>query len=436
MKKILLSLGVIVLVGAVVAGVTGAFYNDTETSSGNIFVAGSIDLKIDHTKQIYNGVDCETCSINLWSSESTQVTGGTGAFVGGYPTNAVALSVIHPNWIEEITGSDAEWIWVTNPVLVADTTNGAQYTFKKSFNWNGGVDGITLDLALAADNGYKIVFNGTTITDQLGTETNFGALVNTDAAEALMLPAVQNGLNTLEITVRNKSGSNNPASNPAGLLFDLTIERPGEECRNDSSFQNQCRLWSEKDLDGNDQFFNFDDIKPGDTGTNVISLHVYDNDAWACLIVHNKDDQENSLLGPEINAGDTAILGNPSGLGELSNYIDIFTWADTNGNGMYENGEIALGGPAPLSSFGSLASLDPSTEKQLTATTTSYIGLSWCAGTMTVNGNDITCDGSGMTNDAQSDSFSASLTAYAEQVRNNTNFSCDAINLDPEVENI
>ena len=34
-------------------------YNDTETSNGNIFVAGSIDLKVDPT-QTYNGVDCKT----------------------------------------------------------------------------------------------------------------------------------------------------------------------------------------------------------------------------------------------------------------------------------------------------------------------------------------------------------------------------------------
>ena len=58
MKKILLSLVAIVAVAGVVAGVTIAFYNDTETSAGNIFVAGSVDLKVDHTKQTYNGQAC------------------------------------------------------------------------------------------------------------------------------------------------------------------------------------------------------------------------------------------------------------------------------------------------------------------------------------------------------------------------------------------
>lgn len=48
MRKILLSLGMIVFVGAVAAGATGAFFNDTETSTGNTFAAGDIDLQIDN----------------------------------------------------------------------------------------------------------------------------------------------------------------------------------------------------------------------------------------------------------------------------------------------------------------------------------------------------------------------------------------------------
>ena len=32
-------------------------------------------------------------------------------------------------------------------------------------------------------------------------------------------------------------------------------------------------------------FFNFSDIKPGDIGEDTISLHVNNNNAWACLII-------------------------------------------------------------------------------------------------------------------------------------------------------
>src|SRR3990167_5026666 len=55
MKKILLSLSVVAAVAAVVLGATTAFYNDEETSSGNVLAAGAIDLSVDN-HSFYNGV--------------------------------------------------------------------------------------------------------------------------------------------------------------------------------------------------------------------------------------------------------------------------------------------------------------------------------------------------------------------------------------------
>jgi len=55
MKKILLSAVVVVAAAAVVVGATTAFFTDTETSTGNTFTAGAIDLKIDNSAW-YNGV--------------------------------------------------------------------------------------------------------------------------------------------------------------------------------------------------------------------------------------------------------------------------------------------------------------------------------------------------------------------------------------------
>ena len=55
MKKILLSMAVIIVVAGAVAGVTVAFFNDTETSTGNIFTAGSVDLTVDSFGATYNG---------------------------------------------------------------------------------------------------------------------------------------------------------------------------------------------------------------------------------------------------------------------------------------------------------------------------------------------------------------------------------------------
>jgi len=45
MKKILISLSIIGVVGAIAVGGTIAYFSDTETSTGNTFTAGSIDLQ-------------------------------------------------------------------------------------------------------------------------------------------------------------------------------------------------------------------------------------------------------------------------------------------------------------------------------------------------------------------------------------------------------
>jgi len=70
MKKILLSVATLAAVGAIVAGATGAFYGDVETSTGNTFTAGSIELKVDSTSH-YNGMICteEPTGIYTWQPE-------------------------------------------------------------------------------------------------------------------------------------------------------------------------------------------------------------------------------------------------------------------------------------------------------------------------------------------------------------------------------
>lgn len=425
MKKILLSLGMIALVAGIVWGVTGAFYNDEETSTGNIFVAGSIDLKVDHLKQTYNGDDCETCSLTLYSGDGgAKVVAGENTVLNVFPFPAVLVT---PTPITEqywTTHPIAEWIWASPATLVGDDGSEGQitYTFEHDFQWWGEAVDVDLVFDVAADNQYQILLNDVVIATGVGSAqyTTLDPVV-----EATFLGQVVPGQNTLTFIVTNlvnTPGNNTPLNNPGGLLYHLKVERDPEDCNSNTEFQNACRLWVEKDLEEGDSFFNFGDIKPGDEGTNVISLHVYDNDAYACLIVHNKDDQENGIQ--ESEDGDLPNQGNPSGFGELSNYLDVFTWSDNNQNGEYDNGETSIGGPAPLASFGSIMSLDPSNQGFLTATTTKYVGVAWCAGNLTLEEGELVCDGSGMENDAQSDSFSASLTAYAVQTRNNPNFSC------------
>jgi len=66
MKKILLSLLTVSAVAAVAFFGTRAFFSDTETSTGNVFTAGAVDLKIDSTRH-YNGLVCVN---DTWQAET------------------------------------------------------------------------------------------------------------------------------------------------------------------------------------------------------------------------------------------------------------------------------------------------------------------------------------------------------------------------------
>jgi predicted ribosomally synthesized peptide with SipW-like signal peptide len=52
MKRIILSLAMIAFVGVAAIGATGAFFSDSETSTGNTFAAGDIDLKVSNTSYV------------------------------------------------------------------------------------------------------------------------------------------------------------------------------------------------------------------------------------------------------------------------------------------------------------------------------------------------------------------------------------------------
>lgn len=418
-RKILMSGLMAIAVLASVAGATMAYFNDVETSTGNIFVAGSIDLKVDHTRQVYNGVDCKTCSVVLISDASNMVVAKNGVpFATPYP--AVLLNPTHPAWTAEedtiLDQAGAEWIWEQNPVKQEDTTTDVTYTFQKTFTWLGPITGSDLYMAVGSDNSVEVYLNNVLIGTNLG---EFGY----KKESMLHIPAVNiisnilQGNNVLEFRVKNWGLPNsNPEQNPAGLVYKFSIDG---KC-SDAFFVRSCKLWTETDLGQGHTFFNFDDVKPGDWGRDVISLHVYDNDAWACMSALNVVNDENVMLPLEAAAGDT-----PGPVGELGANINVFTWRDLDGDGVYEPpAETALGN-STLNGLSGLPLFAPVNQQILKATTTAYIGISWCAGSQTVNPDgSITCDGAALGNIVQTDKVTADLSLYAEQVRNNPNFVC------------
>lgn len=165
-----------------------------------------------------------------------------------------------------------------------------------------------------------------------------------------------------------------------------------------------------------EKFFDFADVKPGDYGENTISMHVFNNDAWACIDV-------SPLIVP--TDADKALAAG----------LNFFAWNDLNCNNIFEpTDEVKLFsniiGPAfdvlngktyTLAAPG-LPPITGGTDPELAR----CIGLSWCAGTLSVNQETgaTTCDGTTLGNDAQGGKVIGDISFRVEQSRNNPNFSC------------
>lgn len=78
MRRIILSLLITGLIGVVVLRFSGAFFSDTEKSSNNVLVAGSIDIKIDNTSYLNHA----TSSATTW--QFSDLNDGQGPSSGQY----------------------------------------------------------------------------------------------------------------------------------------------------------------------------------------------------------------------------------------------------------------------------------------------------------------------------------------------------------------
>lgn len=184
--------------------------------------------------------------------------------------------------------------------------------------------------------------------------------------------------------------------------------------------------WDLTDLT-TEKFFSYTDVKPGDFGEGTISMHVYNNDAWACVYIENMTSEDNDCTEPEAVAeGGTCDVE-----GELADNLYFTAWMD-DGNNIWDEGEPLLFanqyGPASDVLNGKVYALADSTTGNgpLTGDQAYYIGIKWCAGAMSVipETGVIACDGSTMNNASQTDSVTADLRFYVEQARNNPDFRC------------
>ena len=377
----------IAVVGAAAIGGTIAYFSSQQVSEDNIIKAGTIDLQINHTAQTYNDVNCRTCGISKVSDITDLVVAKNGESVGHY--SAVLVSNSHPAWTAVIP--DANWIWAIDPISNDEAENGATYTFEKTFTWMGPSTGADLKFVVAADNSYTAKLNNNLLIED-GGEKNF-TIDGQDLKEITFeLGELNEGLNTLQITVQNwkpVGWTGTPSTNPGGLLYKLTIDGKCDETQY-PGFAQACELWQTGEFK-NQKFFNFDDVKPGDWGTNKISLTVTSNDANVCMYV---------IPAGTPNNADTALAG----------YINF--------NLKYNGANVPDGQNIPLSNLVKLLGTLP-------ANGTKYVDVEWCFGTFVFDDNGgWTCNGAGNHNDAQGGQILADLGFYAEQTRHNGTFSC------------
>lgn len=185
--------------------------------------------------------------------------------------------------------------------------------------------------------------------------------------------------------------------------------------------------WDLKNLvPGSDKFFNIGDVKPGDTGENTISLHV-NEDAWMCLAFSNLTNKENGQNEPEALVDPTPHTNS----GELTAGMEFFAWHD-DGDNAFEVGEQPIFGTSTQSAAALLNGItyvlaDASSGSPYTASSTRHIGITWCAGDLSVNlaTAAIACDAAALGNAAQTDSMSVDVSLRAVPVSEQPAFRCD-----------
>ncbi|HLD18449.1 MAG TPA: hypothetical protein VJB90_00355, partial [Candidatus Nanoarchaeia archaeon] len=189
--------------------------------------------------------------------------------------------------------------------------------------------------------------------------------------------------------------------------------------------------------------------KPGDEGEDTISIHIEDNDAWACMDLTLTKDDDVDCTEPELAddplCTDPGLPGNTNSLdGELGSLLQFVFWTD-DGDNVLETGESVIASGSAAQVLDSSMVLADSIENNvggiigdpLTGGQTYYIGKAWCFGTLTQNpvaqgsgtspiiNSGVLCDGSLLDNASQTDSLVGDISFSAVQHRNNPNFTCD-----------
>ena len=185
----------LVFVGALTAGATGAFFSDEETSTGNVLAAGAIDLGIDNTSY-YNGVSnaSTTWSISYDLDDGNgPSTDGTYRFFdfydvkpGDYGEDTISFHITdNDSWLcTDIVWTVNDDVTCTEPENDADAENGG--CEEPNENLNDGDLAQEINFLFWADDGDNVLEDGEQIVGggpinglAFGSTTTF-ALVDSD----------------------------------------------------------------------------------------------------------------------------------------------------------------------------------------------------------------------------------------------------------------
>lgn len=172
--------------------------------------------------------------------------------------------------------------------------------------------------------------------------------------------------------------------------------------------------WKQRSLT-NELFFNFLDIKPGDTGKSTISLHVDNNDAWICAQILNVKNTENGCNETEALTDDsTASCGDPGeNEGELLSHIFFTVWKDANCDNVHDQNEQVIVANQSIEA-GQWPIADSNTGGPLKGDTTSCLGVGWNIPATT-------------SNIIQTDSLTGDIQFTAIQSRNIPEYICTPV---------
>ncbi|OGC84348.1 hypothetical protein A3F55_01615 [Candidatus Adlerbacteria bacterium RIFCSPHIGHO2_12_FULL_53_18] len=160
MKRLLVSAGTLIFIGAVAISATGAFFSDTETSTGNTFAAGELDLTIDNTSYGFDWNDpLATNPTGVWglnAANSWQLADLTNQLFfsfddlkpGDYGEDTISLHVQNNAWAcmaLDLTGTPENGVNEPEadfPDLTVGADEGELQNYLSFLFWNDDGDNV------------------------------------------------------------------------------------------------------------------------------------------------------------------------------------------------------------------------------------------------------------------------------------------------------